>query len=161
MPDREKVIKGLETIKQFFGYGLPSTAELFDSYCGTLNDALALIKEQEAKSGHWVVLENCSNAGVYCSECHTKMFDYYPMRKKLSQYCGHCGAKMTKMAASETKPKSTIEIIKDAGYVLVVRCDKCRMRDKTKMCHIWGKDVKDDDYCSYGKWKEGELDDHD
>ena len=59
------------------------------------------------------------------------------------------------------KPKTTIEIIKDAGYVLVVRCDKCKMRDKTKMCHIWGKDVKDDDYCSYGKWKKGELDDHD
>lgn len=61
----------------------------------------------------------------------------------------------------EQKPKSIIEIIKEAGYVLVVRCDKCTMRDKTKRCHIWGKDVKDDDYCSYGKWKKGELDDHD
>ena len=48
MMDREKVIKGLETIKQFFGYGLPSTAEMFDSYYGILNDALALLKEQEA-----------------------------------------------------------------------------------------------------------------
>ena len=47
MPDREKVIKGLETIKQFFEYGLPSTAEIFDSYYGTLNDAIALLKEQE------------------------------------------------------------------------------------------------------------------
>ena len=45
--------------------------------------------------------------------------------------------------------------------VQVVRCDKCTMRDRTKRCHIWGKDVKDDDYCSYGKWKKGELDDHD
>lgn len=48
MPDREKVIKGLETIKQFFGYGLPSTAEMFDSYYGILNDAIALLKEQDA-----------------------------------------------------------------------------------------------------------------
>jgi len=47
--DREKVIKGLETIKQFFGYGLPSTAEMFDSYYGILNDAISLLKEQEAK----------------------------------------------------------------------------------------------------------------
>ena len=47
--DREKVIEGLETIKQFFGYGLPSTAEMFDSYYGTLNDAIALLKKQEAK----------------------------------------------------------------------------------------------------------------
>ena len=46
MPDREKVIKGLETIKQFFEYGLPSTAEMFDSYYGILNDAIALLKEQ-------------------------------------------------------------------------------------------------------------------
>ena len=56
-------------------------------------DALELLKEQNrSKHGHWVVLENCSNAGVYCSECHTKMFDRYPMKKKFSQYCGHCGA---------------------------------------------------------------------
>ena len=47
--DREKVIKGLETIKQFFGYGLPSTAEMFDSYYGTLNDAIALLKECEVR----------------------------------------------------------------------------------------------------------------
>ena len=47
--DREKVIKGLETIKQFFGYGLPSTAEMFDSYYGILNDAIAMLKEWEAK----------------------------------------------------------------------------------------------------------------
>ena len=47
--DREKVIEGLETIKQFFGYGLPSTAEMFDSYYGILNDTIALLKRQEAK----------------------------------------------------------------------------------------------------------------
>ena len=50
MDDREKVIKGLETIKQFFGYGLPSTAEMFDSYYDTLNGAIVLLKEQEIKS---------------------------------------------------------------------------------------------------------------
>ena len=47
--NKENVIKGLETIKQFFGYGLPSTAEMFDSYYGILNDAIALLKEQEAE----------------------------------------------------------------------------------------------------------------
>lgn len=49
MIDREKVIKGLETIKQFFGYGLPSTAEMFDSYYGILNDALVLLKKDEER----------------------------------------------------------------------------------------------------------------
>ena len=62
-----------------------------------MTDAFTLLKEQEAsepKTGHWTYLQNCANEGVYCSECHTKMFDRYPMKKKLSQFCGHCGAKM-------------------------------------------------------------------
>lgn len=58
------------------------------------NMAISLLKEQEPKSGHWTVLKNCSNAGVYCSECQTKVFDHYPMPKKLSRFCPHCGAKM-------------------------------------------------------------------
>lgn len=49
MAELEKVIKGLETIKQFFGYGLPSTAEMFDSYYDTLNDAIVLLKGHVAK----------------------------------------------------------------------------------------------------------------
>lgn len=92
MTDREKVIKGLETIKQFFGYGLPSTAEMFDSYYGILNDAIAMLKEPE--DGHWIVLEYCANEGIYCSECHMKIFDRTTKPKsKLSQYCPHCGSK--------------------------------------------------------------------
>ena len=57
-------------------------------------DEIAELAKQQnrSKHGHWVVLENCSNAGVYCSECNTKMFDRYPMKKKLSEYCGHCGS---------------------------------------------------------------------
>lgn len=47
------------------------------------------------KCGHWIYLTNCSNTGVYCSECHTKVFEKYPMKKKLSYYCGHCGAMMS------------------------------------------------------------------
>ena len=54
---------------------------------------LELLKKQDrSKHGHWIVLTDCSNAGVYCSECMNKMFDRYPMPKKKSQYCGHCGA---------------------------------------------------------------------
>ena len=72
----------------------PYKQEGFETCIDSLKtDALELLKEQDrSKHGHWVVLENCSNAGVYCSECHTKMFDRYPMKKKFSQYCGHCGA---------------------------------------------------------------------
>lgn len=49
--------------------------------------------------GHWSSLKDCTNAGVYCSVCHKKVYkeDYaYCSRKnKLrSSYCPHCGAKM-------------------------------------------------------------------
>ncbi len=58
----------------------------------TIDQIIVLLKEQDrSKRGHWIVLKDCSNAGVYCSECYTKMFDMFPMKKKLSQYCGHCG----------------------------------------------------------------------
>lgn len=109
MPDREKVIKGLERCElynklncdkcpyDYNGRGngkSECTAEL-------VTDALTLLKEQEAKTGHWIYLQYCANEGVYCSECHTKMFDRYPMKKKLSQFCGHCGAKMEEQVMLE------------------------------------------------------------
>ena len=53
-----------------------------------------LLKEQEAKKGHWIVLEFCANEGIYCSECHMKIFDRTTKpKKKLSQYCPHCGSR--------------------------------------------------------------------
>lgn len=55
-------------------------------------DALAMLKEQE--TGHWIYLEKCSNSGIYCSECHTKVFDNYPFKKKFSYFCPHCGTRM-------------------------------------------------------------------
>ena len=63
-------------------------------YAYIMRKAYYLLKEQEPKAGHWTVLKNCSNAGVYCSECQTKVFDHYPMPKKLSRFFPHCGAKM-------------------------------------------------------------------
>ena len=53
-----------------------------------------LLKEQEVKEGHWIVLEFCANEGIYCSECHMKIFDRTTKpKKKLSQYCPHCGSR--------------------------------------------------------------------
>ena len=94
--DRERVIKGLNHCAG----DCAKTCPYFDTdecHAALASDVLALLKEQEAvesKTGHWIYLQFCANEGVYCSECHTKMFDRYPMRKKLSQFCGHCGAKM-------------------------------------------------------------------
>lgn len=34
-----------------------------------------------------------------------------------------------------------------------LRCKTCTMRDRTRFCHRWSIEVKDDDYCSFGAWK--------
>ena len=49
--------------------------------------------------GRWISLTECSNAGVYCSICHKKVYkeDYAWCNRKnkvRSSYCPHCGAKM-------------------------------------------------------------------
>lgn len=57
-------------------------------------DENGLLKEQKTKEGHWIVLEFCANEGIYCSECHMKIFDRTTKpKKKLSQYCPHCGSR--------------------------------------------------------------------
>ena len=97
MADIEKVIKGLErceeclckdcTEKEASHYRWDCTAhETF------VKEALELLKEPG--TGHWIYLENCSNSGVYCSECNTKVFDNYPFKKKFSYFCPHCGTRM-------------------------------------------------------------------
>lgn len=95
MHDREKVIRAVGSC---FDYWLEQHRWLhpleLENVRQLKDDSLALLETVEQKIGHWIVLENCSNAGVYCSECNTKIFDHYPMKKKLSQFCGHCGAKM-------------------------------------------------------------------
>lgn len=45
--------------------------------------------------GHWVLLDNCSNHGVYCSVCNKKVYkDWYGNVKVTSNYCPNCGAVM-------------------------------------------------------------------
>ena len=51
-------------------------------------------KYRKVKEGHWIVLDNCSNEGIYCSHCNNKIFDYPSKpKKKLSNYCPNCGSK--------------------------------------------------------------------
>lgn len=45
--------------------------------------------------GHWNVLDECANEGVYCSCCHKKIYKlYYANQKLKSKYCPNCGALM-------------------------------------------------------------------
>lgn len=47
------------------------------------------------KTGKWKLLDDCANAGVYCSNCHKKVYrEDYANQKIKSKYCPNCGAKM-------------------------------------------------------------------
>ena len=49
--------------------------------------------------GRWKLLDECSNAGVYCSICHKAVYRESAWYKNVhikSKYCPNCGAKMDK-----------------------------------------------------------------
>lgn len=49
----------------------------------------------EVKHGHWFLLDECANAGVYCSVCHKKVYkEHYANVKPKSKFCPNCGARM-------------------------------------------------------------------
>lgn len=54
---------------------------------------------EPVRHGRWISLTDCSNAGVYCSICHKKVYkeDYAWCNRKnkvRSPYCPNCGSKM-------------------------------------------------------------------
>lgn len=69
----------------------------YDGYkCDCIADALALLKEQEAKTGHWIEKEDYNLDTYYdCSVCGESwtMIDGTPWENGMN-YCPHCGAKM-------------------------------------------------------------------
>lgn len=58
-------------------------------------------------TGHWILLDNCSNAGYYCSECHKKVVkEGWSETVKIIKYCPNCGCKMVEPEerSGEAKP---------------------------------------------------------
>ena len=53
------------------------------------------IEISRVRHGRWDMLDDCANAGLYCSACgrrvHHEEFSY---KKLKSKYCPHCGARM-------------------------------------------------------------------
>ena len=91
MDVREKLIEILR--KPIFPHELVDPTETVADY---LLDSGVTVQE----CGHWISLTECANAGVYCSVCHKKVYkeDYAWCNRKnklRSDYCPHCGAKMT------------------------------------------------------------------
>ena len=60
-------------------------------------------KENDRKHGHWFVLDECANEGVYCSACTKKVYKLnYANQKLKSKYCPNCGAIMDEKEITET-----------------------------------------------------------
>ena len=64
------------------------------SVSNKLND-LIITEDKSVKHGHWKLLDECSNAGVYCSVCSKKVYRTdYANQKIKSKYCPNCGSVM-------------------------------------------------------------------
>lgn len=88
MPDREKVIKGLEHCSEDGCEGCPYEPDclMADGFSELAKDALELLKEQEAKSA---IIEGSDVAHVgRCPSCHVILT---PFR---ANYCYCCGRKV-------------------------------------------------------------------
>lgn len=70
-------------------------------YMDAIHDTMEYVKfmptleQNETKHGHWILLDECSNAGVYCSVCSKKVYKTdYANQKIKSKYCPNCGSIM-------------------------------------------------------------------
>lgn len=95
MADKEKVIKGLEEISDYFFsvyHHSKDREEIIKAKdrCDTVEDALALLKEQEAKpvlsERECETLPNHYERKGFCPNCH-QVVEWYLNRS----YCGFCG----------------------------------------------------------------------
>ena len=60
-----------------------------------LLDTVPAADVQEIRHGKWELIDECANEGVYCSNCHKKIYRAeYANQKVKSNYCPNCGAKM-------------------------------------------------------------------
>ena len=50
----------------------------------------------------WVLIDECVNEGVYCSNCHKKIYRAeYANQKVKSNFCPNCGAKMDEEVSND------------------------------------------------------------
>lgn len=65
--------------------------------------------------------------------------------------CSSCSFSQRKNCFAELVYQ-TIELLKEQEEK-PLRCKTCTVRDRTGFCYEWKREVKDDDYCSFGAWK--------
>ena len=84
MTDRKEIIRGLDAMREFFGYGSQNQHPTFAKYQEILTDTISLIKEQEPVKP----VKEYSHSGVtwwyICGSCRTVLNPNY-------KYCYECG----------------------------------------------------------------------
>ncbi len=105
-------IKRTDAVKIAEKYGLPNGSVL-GRHTGLADCIARDISElpaadvAEVVHGQWYMLDDCANAGLYCSACGRRVHhEEFAYKKLKSKYCPNCGAK--KPAAAP-----------------LYRCDKC------------------------------------
>ena len=75
--------------------------EITTRTCGDYAAAFAEIRKlpaadvAEVVHGQWYMLDDCANAGLYCSACGRRVHhEEFAYKKLKSKYCPHCGARM-------------------------------------------------------------------
>jgi DNA-directed RNA polymerase subunit RPC12/RpoP len=59
---------------------------------------------EKPQTGHWILLDECSNGGYYCSECHKKVVkEGWSNTVKKIKFCPNCGKRMIEPQGSEDK----------------------------------------------------------
>ena len=85
----EKILRKLEITNQF--------NNLYPCEDEVINFISYQLKLPNKKNGYWIALTECSNEGVYCSNCNKKVYKLMYANQKIdSNYCPNCGAKMKK-----------------------------------------------------------------
>ena len=52
-------------------------------------------EKEYRKHGSWFLLDECANAGIYCSVCRKKVYkEHYANVKHKSKFCPNCGSIM-------------------------------------------------------------------
>lgn len=106
MPDREKVIRAWEIFRNSNPYQICDGKEFRaikeSEYCmgQMIEDTITLLKAQEVKTGHWIIVEydtltcSCCGESYYTGCDSTKEATANLEKGNVYRYCPYCGAKM-------------------------------------------------------------------
>ena len=97
--DLKEALKEVDMFRKIYLKQRKVSVECEKRYA-SLSFAINELEQQTCEDcikGKWIILDECANEGVYCSECHKKVFklEFSPtMKRRNFKYCPNCGAKM-------------------------------------------------------------------